>query len=222
MPKSAEVKSTKNQEIKKNDILVAPSKENKPIIQIKKDQIKQNIKAVKLPDTLKKKKVESHKQIKPIKIPKLTTTNIKPYKGTYEPIIGREVKVENTLTNDRYNDAELNEFAQLINSKLETAQKTLLVYQNYMTHKDEMGDDMESGRYLTVEDSTVEAERERVAKLAFEQKKFIDHLKSALIRIENKTYGICRITGKLIPKKRLFHVPHATLTVEAKNQINNK
>lgn len=78
------------------------------------------------------------------------------------------------------------------------------------------GTDDTAGTYKTLEDGSATLEKESINQLAARQKKFIDNLESALVRIENKTYGICRETGKLIPKERLRAVPHATLSIEAK------
>ncbi len=88
--------------------------------------------------------------------------------------------------------------------------------QGLITRKDESGE-MEDARYMTMEDGSVSMEREQLSQMASRQIQFIDHLEKAMMRIENKTYGICRVTGKLIGKDRLRAVPHATLSIEAKN-----
>lgn len=116
----------------------------------------------------------------------------------------------------RYTDAELQEFKELIQRKLEAAKKELAYLQGLITRKDEMGGGESEGRYMTMEDGTVSMEREQLAQMASRQITYIDHLEKALMRIENKTYGICRVTGKLIDKARLRAVPHATLSIEAK------
>ncbi|MDI9338267.1 MAG: TraR/DksA C4-type zinc finger protein [Alphaproteobacteria bacterium] len=132
-----------------------------------------------------------------------------------------ERREETTLVpENRYSDIELQEFAQLIIKKIDIAQNELAQYQSFITRKEELGDDGESGRMLNTEDGSISYEREQIAELAFRQMKFIDALKKAMIRIENKTYGICRVTGKLISKERLKRVPHATLSIEAKNTMN--
>jgi RNA polymerase-binding transcription factor DksA len=112
----------------------------------------------------------------------------------------------------RYSDAELAEFRELINKKLEIAKKELAYLQGLITRKDESGD-LDEGRYMTME-------REQLSQMASRQIQFIDHLEKAIMRIENKTYGICRVTGKLIEKARLRAVPHATLSIEAKQMMN--
>lgn len=116
----------------------------------------------------------------------------------------------------RYSDSELNEFRELINKKLEAAKKELAYLQGLITRKDEMGGDESDNRYMTMEDGSMSMEREQLSQMASRQITFIDHLEKAIMRIENKTYGICRVTGKLIDKARLRAVPHATLSMEAK------
>jgi RNA polymerase-binding transcription factor DksA len=116
----------------------------------------------------------------------------------------------------RYSDAELGEFKSLIQRKLDAAKKELAYLQGLITRKDAMGGDNDDGRYMTMEDGSLSMEREQLSQMASRQITFIDHLEKALMRIENKTYGVCRVTGKLIDKARLKAVPHATLSMEAK------
>lgn len=116
----------------------------------------------------------------------------------------------------RYSDSDLAEFKELIQRKLEAAKKELGYLQGLITRKDEMGGDDGDGRYMTMEDGSVSMEREQLSQMASRQITYIDHLEKALMRIENKTYGVCRVTGKLIDKARLRAVPHATLSMEAK------
>ena len=115
----------------------------------------------------------------------------------------------------RYSDTDLTEFREVIQKKLDAAKKELNYLQGLITRKDE-GGDMDEGRYMTMEDGSVSMEREQLSQMASRQITFIDHLEKAMMRIENKTYGICRVTGKLIDKARLRAVPHATLSIEAK------
>ena len=122
----------------------------------------------------------------------------------------------------RYSDSELGEFRELINRKLDAAKKELAYLQGLITRKDEMGGDNDDARYMTMEDGSMSMEREQLSQMASRQITFIDHLEKALMRIENKTYGICRVTGKLIDKARLRAVPHATLSIEAKQMMNNR
>jgi len=122
----------------------------------------------------------------------------------------------------RYSDDELAEFKELITGRLESARKELTYLQGLITRKDEAGTEDTENRYMNMEDGSGAMEREQLAQLASRQIQFINHLEKALIRIENKTYGICRVTGKLIDKARLRAVPHATLSIEAKNYQTNK
>jgi DnaK suppressor protein len=119
----------------------------------------------------------------------------------------------------RYSDEELNEFRELITGRLESARKELGYLQGLITRKDEAGTEDTENRYANMEDGSGAMEREQLAQLASRQIQFINHLEKALIRIENKTYGICRVTGKLIDKARLRAVPHATLSIEAKKTM---
>jgi RNA polymerase-binding transcription factor DksA len=119
----------------------------------------------------------------------------------------------------RYSDSDLAEFKEIIMRKLDAAKKELNYLQGLITRKDE-GGDMDDARYMTMEDGSVSMEREQLSQMASRQITFIDHLEKALMRIENKTYGICRVTGKLIDKARLRAVPHATLSIEAKQMMN--
>ncbi len=117
----------------------------------------------------------------------------------------------------RYTDEELDEFRDLINEKLEKAKDEYEHLRSAITNSD--GNDVTdtSPTFKVLEEGASTLSKEEAGRLAQRQMKFIQNLQSALIRIENKTYGICRETGKLIPKERLRAVPHATLSIEAKN-----
>ena len=117
----------------------------------------------------------------------------------------------------RYTDAELTEFRDLINEKLVKAQKDYELLRNGITNLDSNDVMDTSPTFKVLEEGAATLSKEESGRLAQRQMKFIQHLQAALIRIENKTYGICRETGKLIPKERLRAVPHATLSIEAKN-----
>ncbi len=117
----------------------------------------------------------------------------------------------------RYSDEELQEFKQILLHKLDEAQKDLELLKAAISHSDDHGTNDTSPTFKLLEDGTDVLTREETAQLASRQQKFIKHLEDALIRIENKTYGICRVTNKLISKDRLRVVPHATLSIEAKN-----
>ena len=116
----------------------------------------------------------------------------------------------------RYSDKDLQEFKKLILGKLEIAKDEFSKMQKSLQNPNENGDGNTSNQYLTLDDGASTFEKENLNQLAARQKKFIDNLENALIRIENKTYGICRVTGRLIDKARLRAVPHATLSLEAK------
>lgn len=121
----------------------------------------------------------------------------------------------------RYSDEELEEFRQLILQKIDTA--TALYEELCASLNNSDGNDTAdtSPTFKALEEGANTLEREANARLAERQRQFISHLRKALERIDNKTYGICRATGKLIPKERLRAVPHATLCVEAKNNPNH-
>ena len=117
----------------------------------------------------------------------------------------------------RYSDDDLTEFKELILGRLEKARKELFYLQGLITRKDEAGTEDTDNRFNHSEDGSGAMEREQLSQLAGRQIQFINHLEKAIVRIENKTYGICRVTGELIDKARLRAVPHATLSIEAKN-----
>ena len=116
--------------------------------------------------------------------------------------------------NGRYNDEELNEFRLLIEEKRDQAQKQLELYLDQIRGLAD-NDDL---KLKGLDDSIGTVETERLYTLAARQRKHIQHLENALIRIKNKTYGICRASGKLISKERLKAVPHATMSIEAKER----
>ncbi len=118
----------------------------------------------------------------------------------------------------RYSDEELEEFRQIILDKLEKARKDYTLLKNAITHEESNDTEDTSPTFKVLEEGATTLSKEEAGKLAQRQLKFIQHLEAALIRIENKTYGICRETGKLISKERLRAVPHATLSIEAKNK----
>ncbi len=117
----------------------------------------------------------------------------------------------------RYSDNELQEFKELILNKLVEAKEDLDLLKGSLSHSDNHGTDDTGRTFNMMEDGSDTLSREEVAQLASRQEKFVGSLQNALVRIENKTYGICRDTGKLIRKERLMLVPHATLSIEAKN-----
>lgn len=130
---------------------------------------------------------------------------------------GKKATIE-TLSKVRYNDKDLSEFREIIYKKLAEARRDYNLLQATMSHTDDHGTDDTSPTFKLMEDGTDVITREETSQLAARQQKFIQHLEEALVRIENKSYGICRTTGKLIPKDRLRVVPHATLSIDAKMQ----
>jgi RNA polymerase-binding transcription factor DksA len=116
----------------------------------------------------------------------------------------------------RYNDSELNEFKGLIHEKIRIAREELISLASSLSSGNSNGTDDTASSGKTLEDGSAALEKESINQLAARQKKFIDQLEAALTRIANKTYGICRETGLLIPKERLRAVPHTTLSMEAK------
>lgn len=122
----------------------------------------------------------------------------------------------------RYSDEELEEFKTLILEKLELAKRDYEDMMASLMNRDNNGVDDTSPTYKAMEEGALTQSKEELTTLAARQQKFIQGLQAALVRIENKTYGICRETGRLIPKERLRAVPHATLSIEAKNMKNRK
>jgi RNA polymerase-binding transcription factor DksA len=117
----------------------------------------------------------------------------------------------------RYSDAELGEFKELILKKIEKAKADLeLIKSAYMNDLNNGTEDT-SPTFKAFEEGSETMSKEANSQLAIRQEKFIRDLKNALFRVENKTYGICKVTGKLITKERLMVVPHATMSIEAKN-----
>lgn len=152
-------------------------------------------------------------------IPKTTTKSSVKYEPEFTKSVLDPSLVQHSGPTMRYSDNDLAEFREIIQKKLDAAKKELAYLQGLITRKEE-GGDMDEGRYMTMEDGSVSMEREQLSQMASRQITFIDHLEKAMMRIENKTYGICRVTGKLIDKARLRAVPHATLSIEAKQMMN--
>lgn len=116
----------------------------------------------------------------------------------------------------RYSDEELVEFRDLILEKIRLAQRDYQQMMDVLTNKEGNGVDDTMPTYKILEEGSTTQTREELTNMAARQQKFIQGLQAALVRIENKTYGVCRVTGKLIPKERLRAVPHATMSIEAK------
>ena len=136
--------------------------------------------------------------------------------------MAEEKKINEPEVQVRYSDEELQEFKQIILDMLAKAKDEYNTLRAVVTHasSNDIGDTSPTFKGLVEGASALS--KEEAGQLAQRQYKFIQNLEAALVRIENKTYGICRVTGKLIPKERLRLVPHATLTVEAKEMLNKK
>ncbi len=220
--KAAPVKSPTKPAASKTPI---KKQEVKPHVMPKKEEKKQEAKSAdvkknespKLPPP--KKPAPPAKPVKVV-IPELKTKTVRKYEPEFTKSVLDQPEIQHSGPTMRYSDAELQEFRELIQKKLDQAKKELAYLQGLITRKDEMGGDENENRYMTMEDGSMSMEREQLAQMASRQINYIDHLEKALMRIENRTYGICRVTGKLIDKARLRAVPHATLSIEAKQMMN--
>ena len=126
------------------------------------------------------------------------------------------------MAETRFSDAELKEFEDLINKKLEQARSDFDQLQRSLSYEDDNRTEDTAPTFKMMEDGSDTMSREETAQLAARQQKFIMNLENALLRIKSKTYGVCRVTGKLIAKERLRLVPHATMSIEAKNQQDRR
>ena len=126
------------------------------------------------------------------------------------------------MAETRFSDSELKEFEELILKKLEQARSDYDQLQRSLSYEDDNRTEDTAPTFKMMEDGSDTMSREETAQLAARQQKFINSLENALLRIKNKTYGVCRVTGKLIAKERLRLVPHATMSIEAKNQQDNR
>ncbi len=223
-PASKQVKAIAKPAVKK---AVAKPAAKKPAPAVKKAEVKKSLPvlvskpaASSIKPTVKqaikelKKEAKKPVVVKPVKTSVSTSVRYQP--DFTKSVLDKAVEEKPQGPMIRYNDGDLVEFRELIQRKLESAKKELGYLQGLITRKDEMGGDGDDGRYMTMEDGSVSMEREQLSQMASRQITYIDHLEKAMMRIENKTYGICRVTGKLIDKARLRAVPHATLSMEAK------
>jgi RNA polymerase-binding transcription factor DksA len=191
------------------------TEDKKPVF---KQQVK-NTSPVTVKPEIKKPVPPPVKAVKVV-IPEIKTKTVRKYEPEFTKSVLDVHQQDQTGPTMRYSDAELSEFRDLITKKLDSAKKELAYLQGLITRRDEMGGDETDNRYMTMEDGSMSMEREQLSQMASRQITFIDHLEKAMMRIENKTYGICRVTGKLIDKARLKAVPHATLSIEAKQTMN--
>jgi len=172
------------------------------------------------PSKKKKKAVVKEPTQRAPKAP-LVTQRVAPNRPMSAPIVKKQVSTLEHPDKLRYNDDELVEFKDLIVRKLDEARKDYDLLKQTLANTDNNGTDDTSPSFKMIEDGSETLSREETAQLAGRQEKFIKHLEDALLRIRNKTYGICRVTGRLISKERLRLVPHATLSIEAKQQMGN-
>ena len=203
---------SKKVETKKEPIVKAPKAKKaevaKPVLKTPAiNAIAKNPKDIKIPAA------------KPVVIPNITTKTVRKYSPDFMKSVLDSQKNDPGAPMVRYSDNDLQEFRDLIHRKIDSAKKELNYLQGLITRKDENGGDESENRYMTMEDGSLSMEREQLSQMASRQITFIDHLEKALMRIESKTYGVCRVTGKLIDKARLRAVPHATLSIEAKMGI---
>ncbi len=202
-------------QVKKQVVTKQPPK---PVVKIQEKHVEPMAKTKKIEEKVSSapKKAAKPEPVKEVKVPKISVKTSVPYEPSYKSLEQRQQVVKPAEPLVRYSDSELNEFKELILRKLESSKKELAYLQGLITRKDDMGGDESENRYMTMEDGSISMEREQLSQMASRQITYIDHLEKALIRIENKTYGICRVTGRLIDKARLRAVPHATLSLEAK------
>lgn len=206
-------KAAKKKAVKKSK----PKKAAKPKKAVKKPAVKKvKAKKVKAKKVAKPKKAAKKPVVKKAKIKKAAKPKKTAKAKTKKSSSSRKSSKKSRVI--RYSDKELNEFKKLILEKLGEAKKQLQEYQDQITRKEEHGTDDTENRFVSMEDGTSTIEREIASQMAVRTRQYLDNLEKALLRIQNKTYGICIITGKLISKDRLFANPIATKTIEAKNQ----
>jgi RNA polymerase-binding transcription factor DksA len=164
---------------------------------------------------------EAKKETKSVSMPKINSKSSLKYEPEFtKSVLDAKEVVTPMGPTQRYSDAELAEFRELVQNKLNAAKQELNYLNGLITRKDSMSGGDSDNRYMTMEDGSLSMEREQLSQMASRQIDFIEKLEKAMMRIENKTYGICRVTGKLIDRARLRAVPHATLSMEAKTNMN--
>jgi RNA polymerase-binding transcription factor DksA len=218
-PKAVKKAAPKEQPVAKKVIEVA-----KKVIHKIEEKIEKVIEPKKTPAVKKKEKVAPEKEKETEKVapavakPLPSQLNIFPNAPVQRPIAHKPA-IKSTVSDDkkRYSEDELKEFEALINQKLEKARSEYKILKETLNRNNDEGTDSTSGGNTKVlEDGAETAEKENMSQLAARQQKYITNLENALIRIKNGTYGICSVTGKLIPKERLMAVPHTTQSIEAK------
>jgi RNA polymerase-binding transcription factor DksA len=189
--------------------VVVPKKVEKPAPKVEKAVAK----------VVAPKKVEKPVVVKPVPVaPKPAPPQLSIFPvPNQRPIAHKQVKAAAVDTRTRYSEEELKEFDALINKKLDKAREEYRILKETLNRNNDEGTDATSGGNTKVlEDGAETAEKENLSQLAARQQKYIMNLENALVRIKNGTYGICSVTGKLIPKERLIAVPHTTQSIEAK------
>jgi RNA polymerase-binding transcription factor DksA len=161
------------------------------------------------------KKTSGTKSSQPV--PKVIPPQLNIFPALNQRPIAHKSKISQSEERTKYNDGELHEFEKLILGKLDKARTEYRILKETLNRENDSGTDATSGGNTKVlEDGAETAEKENLSQLAARQQKYITNLENALIRIKNGTYGICSVTGKLIPKERLIAVPHTTQSIEAK------
>ncbi len=208
---------------------VAKSKAKaKPVIKVKPKAVKKVVapkakpvvKVIAPKPVAKKEKEITEKKVAPPEQLYRPVTQVTQGKMPYNKDEGRKIirpkAAEVDPNKTRYSDKELEEFRAIINKKLEDAKRELTTLQAQLTNANDHGTDDTANTFKMLEDGSDSLAKEEAGQLASRQRKFMEQLENALVRIENKTYGVCRVTGKLIPKERLRAVPHTTQSIEAK------
>ena len=226
-PKQEAPKKAAKPEAKPAPKAPAPAKSAKPVKKVPaiapEIRFAETSKAAASPAEIRKalRAKEAKKDLKPVPMPKITTKSARKYEPEFtKSVLDSKEEPVQTGPTQRYSDADLLEFKELIQNKLNAAKQELAYLNGLITRKDSMSGEDSDTRYMTMEDGSLSMEREQLSQMASRQIDFIEKLEKALMRIENKTYGICRVTGKLIDKARLRAVPHATLSMEAKTGLN--
>lgn len=200
---------TQKKKVEKKKIAVKPVKAEKPA------------KPVKVEKAPKKEKMQAPvaevKQPEKFVLPPLPPKPVTTYTPMKQmPDVKMVPKSSNPSDKVRYSDVELKEFKALIIAKLEEAKAELSNLNAALVNANDNGTDDTASTFKMLEDGSETLAKEEAGQLAVRQRKFVEQLENALTRIDNKTYGICRVTGKLIPKERLRAVPHTTQSIEAK------
>jgi RNA polymerase-binding transcription factor DksA len=190
----------------------------KPVAKATKPEVK---KAAAPPPAPAKRSRKEEPAAAPAPSKPLVTQGSGPTMPRVTPMVKKVVSTLEAGDKERYSDSDLEEFREIIMAKLDEARKDYDLLKQTLANTDNNGTEDTSPSFKMIEDGSETLGREETAQLASRQEKFIKHLEDALLRIRNKTYGICRVTGKLISKERLRLVPHATLSIEAKQQMSN-